>query len=350
MVRVGIVGIGFMGMIHYLAYQKVRGVKVVALCTRNRKRLAGDWRSIQGNFGPPGRKMDLGKIARYEDLHDMLADPNVDVVDICLPTWLHTDYTIESLKAGKHVLCEKPIALTTRDANRMLKAAATADRQLFIGHVLPFFPEFEYVHRLVESRKYGRLLGGQFRRVISDPLWLKSYYDPDRIGGPMLDLHIHDAHFIRLLCGMPQSVNSVGRMRGKVAEYFTSQFGFKDKRLSVSAICGTLRQQGREFNHGYEVHLEKATVLFDFSVLDNKPVVVTPVTVLDNRDRVLCPSLGSGDPIDSFAAELRHVVGAVRSGKQSTILSGQLARDALVMCQNQSRSIESGRTARIGRK
>ena len=55
MVRVGIAGLGFMGMIHYLSYQKVRGVKVAAICEQARKRLTGDWRDIKGNFGPAGR-------------------------------------------------------------------------------------------------------------------------------------------------------------------------------------------------------------------------------------------------------------------------------------------------------
>ena len=50
----------------------------------------------------------------------------------------------------------------------------------------------------------ARLLGGHFLRVISDPLWLKDFYDPHRVGGPLVDLHVHDAHFIRLLFGMPQ--------------------------------------------------------------------------------------------------------------------------------------------------
>ena len=71
MLQVGIVGIGFMGMIHFLAYQRVPGVRVAAIYSRDARKLAGDWRSIKGNFGPPGRKMDLTGIRRYEKLDDM---------------------------------------------------------------------------------------------------------------------------------------------------------------------------------------------------------------------------------------------------------------------------------------
>ena len=72
MVNVGIAGVGFMGMIHYLSYQKVRGAKVRALCEKDKKRLAGDWRSIKGNFGPQGTEMELKGIDRYEELGDLL--------------------------------------------------------------------------------------------------------------------------------------------------------------------------------------------------------------------------------------------------------------------------------------
>ena len=85
MLRFGIAGIGFMGMIHYLAYQKVDGAKVTAIASRDPKKRAGDWRGIQGNFGPPGEEMDLGDIVAHETIDQLLADPNVDVVDITLP-------------------------------------------------------------------------------------------------------------------------------------------------------------------------------------------------------------------------------------------------------------------------
>ncbi len=348
MIKVGIAGIGFMGMIHYLTYQKIRGVKVVAICEQVQKRLDGDWRDIKGNFGPAGKKMNLKGIATYRDLDDLLDDPDIDMVDVCLPPRFHPDTTIRALKAGKHVFCEKPIALTAKDARRMVAAAEKADRTLMIGHVLPMVPEYEKACQLIQSGKYGRLLGGNFKRVISDPSWLPNFFDPEAIGGPMFDLHIHDAHFIRLVCGMPDSLFTTGRMRGDTAEYFTTHFTYFGSNLAVTATSGVINQQGRAFTHAFEIHLERATLLFDFAVIDDKPQLLTPFTVLDDKGRVLHPKLaGSGDPLQPFESEIKKVTRALRSGKASPILDGQLARDAVVLCQKQTQSLKTGRSVRI---
>ena len=157
MVRVGIVGIGFMGMIHYLAAQRASGLKVVALCSRDAKKLAGDWTSIQGNFGPRGTQMDLSGLSCYRDFEELLADPEVDLVDLCVPNDSHAAMAIQALRAGKHVLVEKPIALSTSAADEMVEAATAAGKLLMVGHVLPFFPEFAFALDAVRSGRYGSL-------------------------------------------------------------------------------------------------------------------------------------------------------------------------------------------------
>src|SRR5690606_60054 len=102
-------------------------------------------------------------------------DEKLDLVDLCLPPAIHAPATIDALRAGKHVFCEKPIALKTEEAKKMVKTAASADRLLMIGHVLPFFPEYAFALEAVKRRKYGKLLGGQFKRVIADPTWVPNY-------------------------------------------------------------------------------------------------------------------------------------------------------------------------------
>ena len=105
----------------------------------------------------------------------------------------------------------RAIALEPEDADAMVESARKAKRLLMVAHVLPFFPEYDHARRMIAGGKHGRLLGGHFKRIISDPSWLKDFYNPKKVGGPVVDLHIHDAHFIRLLCGMPQAVFSRGR-------------------------------------------------------------------------------------------------------------------------------------------
>jgi predicted dehydrogenase len=342
MINVGIAGIGFMGWIHYLAYQRVRGVKLAAVCSRNKIKLAGDWRGIKGNFGPEGTKVDLSGVSGYEDYEQMLADPTIDLVDLCLPPDLHADAAVKAFKAGKHVFVEKPMALTTADCRRMVQAAEKADRQLLVGHVLPFFPEYVHARKLIDSGRYGRPIGGTFKRVISDPLWLKDFYDPQRVGGPLVDLHVHDAHFIRLLFDMPTSFFSFGRMRGDVVEYCNSTFGFADPSLVVSAVSGVINQQGRPFTHGYEIHLERATLQFEFAAFSDEAELM-PLKVVTDKGKVLRPDLKGGDEIAGFVEEIKEVAKAIRTGQPSTILSGELARDAVVLCHKQTESVRRGR-------
>ncbi len=346
MIKVGIVGIGFMGWIHWLGYQRVKGVKIAAICDSVPKRLTGDWRDIKGNFGPQGEMVDLKKISTYGDFDELLADPEIDVVDLCLPPNMHAEATIKALKAGKHVFCEKPMSLKVADCKKMVAAAEKADKHLAVGHVLPFMPEYQQARKLIDSGKYGKLIGGSFKRVISDPKWLKNFYDPDRIGGPLLDLHVHDAHLIRLLFGMPTRLTSQGRMRGEVVEYCNTQFEFEDPSLVVSATSGVINQQGRGFTHGFEIHLEKATLQFELAVLADG-IESMPMKVLTPTGKVTYPKLAAGDDVAGFAAEIKEVTRAIKSGVPSSILSGELARDAIVLCHKQTESILKRKTVRV---
>ena len=333
MLKVGITGIGFMGMIHYLAYQRMEEVKVAALCESFfKERLAGDWTKIKGNFGPQGTMMDLSGISTYDSLDEMLKNPELDVVDICLPPNQHAAATIAALNAGKHVFCEKPIALRPEEGVAMVEAAEKNGKMLMIGHVLPFFDSHGFVAQAAQSGKYGKLLGGHFNRVISDPVWLTNFYDMNKIGGPLLDLHVHDAHFIRAVFGMPKAVQSVGRSRGAVPEYFSTQFIYDDPGLVVTANSGCIMQQGRPFMHNFEAHFEEATVAFDsFSGL--------PVTVLTKDGGVEKPEFGESDDVTPFVRELTEAQKAFVSGTPSSLLDGVLARDALILCHKEVESI-----------
>jgi predicted dehydrogenase len=341
MIRIGIVGIGFMGMVHYLAAQQVKGGRVVALHTRDRKKLAGDWRGVRGNFGPPGALMDLGKVRRYERFDDLLADPDVDLVDICTPTNLHEPMALAALKAGKHVLVEKAIALETRAADTMVKAARRARKLLMVAHVLPFVPPFAFAAEAVRSGEYGRLLAAHFLRVISRPDWSADIGDASKTGGPAIDLHIHDTHFIGLVAGVPARVFASGLVAadGSV-EYLTTQYLYRKGGPAVTCSSGAVAMSGRPFVHGFEIYLEKATLAFTSA---GQPLTVyTP----DGRARV--PKLkGGDDPLSAFTAEIQTAVDGVLRGAEPDLLAGRLARDALALCHKECQSVRTGKAVAV---
>lgn len=358
MLNVGLSGIGFMGLIHFHAYRRVQEARVAAFWSRSEQKRAGDWRGVKGNFGPEGDVMDITGITTYPSLETMLTDDSLDAVDMCLPPALHADATVAALKAGKHVFCEKPIAVSLEDGRRMIATAKECGKMLAIGHVLPFFAEYGYVLESARSGRFGKPQGGQFKRIISDPSWLPHFFNAERIGGPLVDLHIHDAHFIRLLYGRPTGVFSTGRLhKGRpdgsppvsdepVVEFASTQFLF-DEDYSVAATSGVIAQQGRSFTHAFEIHFEQATLLFDFAVIDGQAETVMPLTVLHADGRVDRPKLATADgqpsdEITPFAAEIYEVASSFTSGNPSPILDGQLALDALILCHAQTKSIVSG--------
>jgi predicted dehydrogenase len=330
-----------MGMIHYLAARRLRGVRVTALCSRDRTKLAGDWRGIRGNFGPPGARMDLGDVKRYERYDDLLADPGVDLVDLTTPTDRHADMTLAALKAGKHVLVEKAIALDPKDADAMVKAAGRAGRLLMVAQVLPFFPEFAFAASAVRGGEYGRLLGAHFKRVIAKPDWSAAIGDAARTGGPAVDLHVHDTHFIGLVAGVPGKVFSTGLANpdGSV-DYLSTQYLYGDGGPAVSCSSGAVAMKGRPFVHGFEIYLEKATFAYDSGG--------TPLTLFTPDGKSRSPKLkGGDDPVGAFAAELQAAVDGVAAGKEPDLLSGRLARDALVLCHKECQSVRTGKAVAV---
>jgi predicted dehydrogenase len=349
MVGIGIVGIGFMGMIHFLASRKVAGARVAALCSRDPKKLAGDWTTIRGNFGPRGTQMDLSSQAKYTDFDALLADPQVELVDLCVPNDQHAPLAIKALEAGKHVLVEKPIALEVADADRMVAAATSSGKLLMVAHVLPFFPEFAFALEAVRDGRYGRLQAAHLERVISKPDWSAGIAEFERSGGPAIDLHIHDTHFVGLLCGVPTAVHARGVREGQAVVHLTTQYLYEsaEPEIAVSAVSGALSQAGREFAHGFEIYLERATLSYGFASLGGHGHLATPLSVILPDGTVQHPQLGSGDPIDAFAAELTMAVEAVRSGTEPATLSGNLARQALAICRAEIESVRSHQAVRI---
>jgi predicted dehydrogenase len=340
MVKVGIIGIGFMGVTHFKAYRNIPGARVVAICDSIEKRLTGDWRDIKGNIGDSGGVQDLTGVATYKEVDRLLADPGVDLVDICLPTVAHRDVTLRALAAGKHVICEKPMAVSLRDADAMIAAARKAKRHLFIAQVLRFVPEFAYVSEAITDSRYGRLVGAHYKRVISLPDWLTGDWlkQARTSGGPMLDLHIHDSDFIVHTMGMPKRVSSHGLVSGGVVTYVVTQYAFGKKNLVVTAQSGAVAAKGLCFEHGFDVYFEHGT-------LQHNSKAGQPLTLWKEDGGSEKMDLTGRE--DGYTAELRHAVDVVAGRAPQNKLSAASARKGLQLCLAEAQSARTGKTVNV---
>ena len=206
--NIGIIGLGFMGVTHIAGYSKIPGVVVSAVCTENPAVLAGDLSKIGGNIQVDSAAIDISAAKKYARWQDVVANPNVDAGDICLPTDMHAAVATAALAAGKHALCEKPMALTETDCELMIEASVQNKRVLMIGQVLRFWPEYMALQEFGAAKQYGAIRSATFVRQCGLPDWSKWLPVEARSGGATFDLLIHDIDQALLLCGMPERVSA----------------------------------------------------------------------------------------------------------------------------------------------
>ena len=218
--------------------------------------------------------------------------------------------------------------------------------RLMVAHVLPFFPEFRHALDAAQSGRFGALQAAHLSRVISRPDWSGGIADADRSGGPAIDLHIHDTHYVGLLCGAPRAVHSRGVVEGDAVVHLTTQYLYDEPNRAVSAISGAISQKGRPFAHGFDLYFERATLAFGFSSLGGEGQL-NPLSVILPDGTVERPELGSGDPIDAFSRELEAACESVASGREDTRLSGSMARQALAICRAEVESVKTGRVVGV---
>lgn len=348
MKKIGIIGLGFMGYTHFEGARALQGAQVAAFATRDAKKRDGDWTGIQGNFGPPGGQVDVSDLKAYADYRELLADPDIDLVDVCLPTDKHFDVVLESLQAGKPTLVEKPIAVELQQAEQMVQAAEQARVPLLVAHVLPFFPEFSYAASAVREKRFGELRAAHFRRVICPPDWSSDMSDFRKLGGWGIDLHIHDNHFIAHMAGRPEGVFSTGLLQDGFVNHVHSSYVYGGGGPAITAVSGGIAARGLAFGHGFEIYFEDATLMFDAGTYGGDWVVNRPLSLIDNDGKVSEVSLEADSSwCGAFTKELQTAVDHLESGADAGPLSGDLALDALRMCYAEAESIESGEIVRL---
>jgi predicted dehydrogenase len=301
---VGIVGLGFMGQTHLGAYQRADeagfGNKLVAVCDADSERRAGK-APAAGNFDTDAAEdlFDPSEVKGYEDPAELFSDPAIDVVSICTPTDSHVDLAIAALEAGKHVLVEKPVAVTAAEVRRLAEVDARTDALCMPAMCMRFWPAWAWLCERVREGTYGAVRSAAFQRLGTRPGWGGGFYEDDsRTGGALVDLHIHDADFVRWVFGAPDELRSTG-----TTAHLTTLYRYLDGPAHVVAEGGWDHSPGAPFKMRYVVVFDEATADFD----------------LGRDDQLMLAKGGEFeavevDDINGYDGEVRHLLGAIANG------------------------------------
>ena len=244
MIKVGLIGCGFMGAMHANCYKNIDGVKPVAVADVRREK---------------AEELACGAEI-YADGKDLIEKADVDVIDICLPTFLHAEYAIKAMDKVKYLFVEKPVALTNAQAKEMIEKATKTGCQVQVGQVIRFWDEYVELKKFIDSGVYGKVVNANFRRISPRPLWgWKNWLLDDALsGGAGQDLHIHDVDYVLSLFGKPEKFYSVKSNKGENNSYVNTLMKYND---FVVGVEGTWDMPGNyPFTATFRVVFEKAVV------------------------------------------------------------------------------------------
>lgn len=318
-IGIGVIGLGFMGCTHVRAYQAAAAAglpcRLVAVADRSAERLSGAVATV-GNLGSsnPEPLFDRSRVRGYVLPRDLLTDPNVHAVSICTYTDTHVDLGVAALRAGKHVLVEKPVALTSAEVARLAAAAKETGKLCMPAMVMRYWPEWAWLARAVRENTYGKVLSASFQRLGTRPDWTDFYRDTARTGGALWDLHIHDADFIRWCFGEPAHVASSGTI-----DHLTTLYTYPGGPPHVAAQGATNCSPGFGFRMRYIVVFENATADFDLA----RPAPLPPLLLhREGRSDTIGPeAVGS---LTGYQAEVRAFIEAISSGSGETNLAATI--------------------------
>lgn len=313
MLKIALVGCGFMGKMHSNVYAILPDATMSGFFDKDSQRSS----AFANQFG--------GKA--YGSFAEVLADPDVDAVDICLPTYLHREFTVEAAQAGKHVMCEKPMALTLEDADKMTAACEANGVRLMIGHCIRFWPEYALLKKLIDEKTYGDLLSINLTRFGEFPSWSSDNWlaDPSKAGGGVLDMHIHDTDYIHYILGEPDETASFGTIdaRGPSHAFTTMRFG-----KTVAHIEGGWNLPiHTPFKMAFRAIFERGAVIMDGG----------PMTIYADNSEPIVPEMpkmsaaGGGNISDlgGYYKELEYFVSRVIAGEPLEVVTPSSSRQSL---------------------
>lgn len=321
MIKVGVLGLGFMGQMHFNCYKNNPLAQVVAVGDLDPNKLSADAK-VEGNI-EGNEPLDLSGVRATTDIQSLLQDPEIDLLDFCLPTRLHAEFTIAALNAGKHVLCEKPMAFSVEDCDAIIAAQEKSGKSLLIGHCLRFWPQYLKAHELITNGTLGDIAYTRFFRFGGAPTWSRWLMTGSQSGGAVLDMHVHDIDTALWWFGKPDSISTSGVISEglplKVDTAWTYEGG------PQVHIHGGWDRNGGGFSMGFDITGSKASLYWDSSQGETMHLFQggkdTPLEV---------------DGTMAYQAEIDYLLQCIESGErpsrvtpESSRLSVELAREEL---------------------
>lgn len=310
MQKIAIVGLGGMGTVHYHNYAQIEKAEV---------------RAVVGPSESDQIKAKKWGVEIYKTLERLLQEVEVDIVDICTPTFLHLEYALKALNAGKNVIIEKPIALHREDAERIFALASEKEALVFVGQVLHFTKEVEILKEAVKSEKYGKVLDAYFTRLTAAPDWSAGgwLFDKEKSGLLPFDLHIHDLDLIISLFGPPTSYSytAAGRAKSKFKEHYRFNYQFDDLNIGAEAAWYNANYP---FTANWRVYFEKG-LLVNQEQLIFYPAEGEPVIFETEAE----PKIETGinlPPTAMFYNELSHFIDCA----EKDIFSDRVTKEQLI--------------------
>ncbi len=243
MLKVGVLGVGGISGAHIPAWNRIEQAKLVALCDIRPEQL---------------EPYKDGSYHLYTDFEDMIANEDLDIIDICLPTFLHVEYSIKAMQKGINVLCEKPISLNSEDVKKVYAAAKQHNVKFMVAHVIRFWDEYVFLKDIIDTKKYGKLKNGHIERMGNTPKWSWDDWmaDPQRSGLVPFDLHIHDLDWLIYTLGKPTSI-SVNRVKSGKSDYMNGLYNYDGFFITAHSAWFD-----NEFNftYGYRFMFEDAVI------------------------------------------------------------------------------------------
>lgn len=293
-IKVAIIGFGGIARAHYAGYEVLKNenapIRLVALCDVNPEQFT---KQVSINIATGDGTIDKS-LHTYTSVDELLANEDFDMADICLPTYLHKEYAVKLMKAGKHVLSEKPMALSSEECEEMLKVAEESGKRFMIGQCLRFNSAYSYLKDCVETKRFGKAKHVFMERISAAPEWGfdRWFTDTERCGGCILDMHIHDVDMARYLFGEPDAVSCWTRDTDTRWAVENTRMYFDDVMVVINGSWDEAR--ACKFRSTFRARFEKATVAFEGG----------KVTVYTDDGKVYAPEIKA---TNHMAEEIRFI-------------------------------------------